>query len=148
MMEQWEEFTGGPPEARGARMHVSLNHKGQFLLNKVVLEALGTPAAVVFLYERRNSRIGIRAANPTLKNAFPLKSRRKERSAMVFASTFCRNYGIKVTGTIGFTNIEFDREGMMVLDLDKTTRVSRVGDGPGDITGKVPLPKAISSHTV
>jgi len=126
MMEQWEEFTGGPPGPRDGRMHVSLNFKGQFLLNRQALDALGSPEAVVLYFEKRNSRIGIRAASPTLKNAFPVKPRSLAHSRLVQASTFCRNYGIKVAGTVAFTNVEFDREGMMVLDLDKTMRVSRI----------------------
>jgi hypothetical protein len=45
---------------------------------------------------------------------------------MIYASPFCRNYGIKVTGTVGFNGIRVDNEGMMTLDLAKTSRVSRV----------------------
>ena len=45
---------------------------------------------------------------------------------MVYASPFCRNYGIRVSGTVAFNGIEVDNDGLMILDLNKTSRVSRV----------------------
>ncbi len=125
MMEQWEEFKGGPNGSRKDRLYVSLNHKGQFLLSRSVLAALGSPAAVVLSFERRNAKIGIRAASPTLTNAFPVKRRNQAHSRMVLASPFCRNYGIRVAGTVAFNHVEIGRDGIIVLELDKTTRVSR-----------------------
>ena len=126
MLEEWEEFQAGPTPPRAERLHVSLNGKGQILLNKNAVEALGTPEAVILMFEKRNSKIGIRPANAHLSNAFPLKPRPSAHSRMIHASPFCRNYGIRVTGTVAFNNIDIDREGMMTLDLAKTSRVSRV----------------------
>jgi hypothetical protein len=45
---------------------------------------------------------------------------------MVHASPFCRNYGIRVSGTVSFVDIELNNDGLLILDLNKTTRVSRV----------------------
>ena len=126
MLDEWEEFAGGPTPPRGERLHVSLNHKGQILLNKNAVEALGAPGHVILLIEKRNSKIGIRPASAGFTNAFPLRSRLPAHSRMIMASPFCRNYGIRVTGTVAFHNIDIDRDGMMTLDLAKTSRVSRV----------------------
>lgn len=126
MLEEWEEFEAGPNKRDGERIYVSLNSKGQLLLNKNAVEALETPAAVVLMYEKRLSKIGIRPASPSLRNAFPLQPRPGVHSRMIYASPFCRNYGIKVTGTVCFNSIRVDNKRMMTLDLAKTSRVSRV----------------------
>ncbi|MBP9665228.1 MAG: hypothetical protein KBD94_11440 [Pyrinomonadaceae bacterium] len=126
MVDHWEEFQGTPAKAAGARLHVSLNHKGQIFVNKRVLDALGAPQAVVLLFDKVNSRIGVRAANPSAANAFPLKPRNAAASRMILASTFCRNYGIRVEGTVAFQGIKIDNYGLLMLDLKRTSRVSRV----------------------
>ncbi len=126
MIDQWEEFKGGPTGKPGERMHVSLNSKGLILLNRKAFEALGEPRAVILSFERRNSKIGIRSASPALSNAFPVKPRPEAHSRIVHASPFCRNYGIRVSGTVAFAGVSIDSDGMLVLDLDKTMRVGRV----------------------
>ena len=63
MLEQWEEFTAGPSKPHHERLHVSLNHKGQFLLNKKMLDAMGNPGAVTLFFSKHSSKVGIRAAD-------------------------------------------------------------------------------------
>ncbi len=126
MIDHWEEFEGGPGKRAGAGLHVSLNQKGQLFVNKRVLDAMGSPERVVLLFDKVNSRIGIRAARASATNAFPLKPRNAAASRMILASTFCRNYRIRVEGTVAFQGIKIDHEGMLTLDLKRTTRASRV----------------------
>ena len=126
MIDHWEEFQGGPGKKAGAGLHVSLNQKGQIFVNKNVLDAIGSPAAVVLSFDKVNSRIGVKAANPSAENAFPLKPRNDAASRMILASTFCRNYGIRVDGTVAFQGIKIDNQRMLTLDLRRTSRVSRV----------------------
>ncbi len=126
MLDEWEEFSGGPMISLADRIYVSVNYKGQFLLSKGAVEALRSPEAVVLLFSRSLFKLGIRACSPFAPNAFPLKPRPDAHSRLIHASTFCRNYGIKVTGTIAFHRIELDKEGILTLDLTSTSRVSRV----------------------
>lgn len=126
MLDQWEQFEAGPNEAADEKLYVSMNGKGQLLLNKKAVESLDTPQAVVMFYSKPSAKIGIRAARPIDKGAFPLKPRPLSHSRMVHASPFCRNYGIRVSGTVSFVGIELDNDGLLILDLNKTTRVSRV----------------------
>ncbi len=127
MIDHWEEFAGGPGKKAGAGLHVSLNQKGQIFVNKKVLDAIGSPAAVVLSFDKVNSRIGVKAANPSAENAFPLKPRNDAASRMILASTFCRNYGIRVNGTVAFQGIKIDNNKFLMLDLKRTAKVSRVG---------------------
>ena len=126
MLEDWEEFSGGPLSLIADRIYVSVNYKGQFLLSKGAVGALGSPDAVVLLFNRWMFKIGIRACSPYATNAFPLKPRPLAHSRMIHASTFCRNYGIKPPGTIAFHGIKFEKDDILTLDLTKTSRFSRV----------------------
>ncbi|MFT3742719.1 MAG: hypothetical protein QM785_00360 [Pyrinomonadaceae bacterium] len=126
MIDQWEEFTGGAAQPKEKRLHVSLNTKGQFLLNKNVLDALGNPEAVRLFFSETTKRIGIQAAEAITPHAFPVRPRVLAHSRMIHASPFCRNYGLKVKGTIAFNRIEINNEAMLILDLAHTSRVSRV----------------------
>lgn len=126
MLDQWEHFEAGPNEPADERVYVSLNGKGQILLNTLAVEALGTPAAVSLFFSKVSSKIGIRPADPRDNGAFPLKPRPNAHSRMIHASPFCRNYNIRVSGTVAFNTIEVDNDGLMKLDLNKTSRVSRV----------------------
>src|SRR5438445_6915816 len=91
MLDEWEEFEAGPNPPREERLHVSLNFKGQILLNKNAMEALGMPEAVILMFEKRNSKIGIRPAAAQLRNAFSVKRRPMSRSRMIHASRSWRN---------------------------------------------------------
>jgi hypothetical protein len=126
MIDQWEEFQGGPGKKAGTELYVSLNYKGQFLLNKRVLDEMGGPEKVVLLYDKINSRIGIKPAKPGATNAFPLKRRNSGASRMVLASNFCRHCNVRVEGTMKFEGPKVDHGRMLTLDLKKTTRASRV----------------------
>lgn len=126
MLDQWEQFEAGPNEPSSEKLYVSINGKGQILLNKKTVDCLEAPAAVILFFSKPSSKIGIRAARPIDKGAFPLKSRPRSHSRMVHASPFCRNHGIRVNGTVSFVDIKLDNDGLLILDLNKTTRVSRV----------------------
>lgn len=126
MLDQWEAFEAGPNEPLEERLYVSLNGKGQILLSRKAVEILGKPAAVRLFFSKVSSKIGIKAAKRTEKGAFPLNDRPQAHSKMIHSSPFCRNYGIRVTGTVAFNGIEVDNDNMLILDLNQTSRVSRV----------------------
>ncbi|MGH9947810.1 MAG: hypothetical protein ACRD6X_11470 [Pyrinomonadaceae bacterium] len=82
-------------------------------------------AKTVSIYAFSDSGYARRSV-PLDKGAFPLKRRPKAHSKMIHASPFCRNYGIRGSGTVAFNGIEIENDGLIILDLNKTTRVSRV----------------------
>ena len=126
MLDQWEQFEAGPNDRSEEKLYVSINRKGQILLNKKAVECLEAPPVLVLFFIKPSQKIGIRAARPIDKGAFPLKTRPRSHSRMIHASPFCRNYGIRVGGTVSFVGIKLDNDGLLILDLNKTTRVSRV----------------------
>ncbi len=120
-MRTWDEFFGGPNLAGDKRLYVSLNRKGVLLLNKRAFEKIGAPKAAILLYDRRNSTIGLRAATPDTKHAFPFKRKPFEIRAM----PFCRHHKLKVPRTISFPNPEIDPDGTLLLDLHTAIEVGR-----------------------
>ena len=126
MIEEWEEFEGGPKLPVEERLHVTLNFKGVIFFNRVAYEALGKPESAVLLFEKRNSKIGIRPANAVSRKTFPLMQQRRLHSRIIRAASYCQNYGIRVQGTVAFHDIDIDSDGMMKLDLGKTWRVRRI----------------------
>lgn len=126
MLDQWEQFEAGPNDRSDEKLYVSINGKGQILLYKKAVDCLEAPAAVILFFSKPSQKIGIRAARPIDKGAFPLKTRPRSHSRMIHASPFCRNHGIRVSGTVSFVDIKVDNDGLLILDLNETTRVSRV----------------------
>ena len=58
MIEEWEEFEGGPKLPVEERLHVTLNFKGVIFFNRLAFEALGKPESAVLLFEKRIRRSG------------------------------------------------------------------------------------------
>lgn len=71
MLDQWEVFTAGPTKPKEDRLYLSLNQKGQILINRNAIEALGSPEAVELLFSKPTTKIGIRRVSPKESNAFP-----------------------------------------------------------------------------
>ena len=93
------------------------------MLNRLMFQMLGSPAAVVFFYNQRGSSIGLLPANPQLDDAFPVINRAS--AWFINAAPFCRNYGLAPrTGTQAFLEPEIDNDGMLRLDTSKTIKVS------------------------
>ena len=134
MITHWEEFKLGPTVPADERLHVTLDRKGMILLNGNIHDRLGNPEAVVLLFDKVNSIIGINPASPNVPNAFKLKFRSRGRHRMIFAIPFCRHYGISVDHTTVFVDPQIDEDGVLRLDLKATTRARRRKMKSGDRT--------------
>lgn len=86
---------------------------------------MGSPEAVVLLFDKVNSVIGVNPAPASLPNAFRIKQKGRGRHRIIHASPFCRHYGIKVDKTTAFLNPEIDEEGVVRLDLKETSLADR-----------------------
>jgi len=95
------------------------------LLNRVAFEALKQPQAVKLMFDRNNQIIGLKAAEPSLPNSFAVKPKDKWHNRIVSASPFCKHYGISIERTMLFNEVEIDNDGVMTLELRKTTAIGR-----------------------
>ena len=127
MISHWEEFKAGPTLPLTERIHVTLNRKNVILLNGNIHAKLGHPTAVVLLFDKVNSIIGVNPAPETLTNAFPVKIKDRGRHRLIRATPFCQHYGIKMDTTTVFLNPEIDDDGILHLDLKATTSLRRRG---------------------
>ena len=127
MIIHWEEFNAGPTPPPNERLHVTLNRRNTILLNGNIYEKLGSPEAVIFLFDKVNSIIGINPASPHMQNAFPVKERGEGRNRVIRATPFCKCHGIIVDVTRAFLNPEIDDDGILRLDLKATTPTTRRG---------------------
>ncbi|MEJ7846923.1 MAG: hypothetical protein WKF92_02415 [Pyrinomonadaceae bacterium] len=128
MERNFEEFEHGPVVSQSELIHVTINARGSFFLNRRAIEALGEPDFVVLMYDRRRSTIGMTRAPSTRKNAFRLKrkDRIKNNGRIIYASNFCRFYHIRPDETLAFTAPEVDKNGILVLDLNEVKSVRKI----------------------
>ena len=120
MERNFEEFEHGPVVSQSKLIHVTINTRGSFFLNRRAMEVLGEPDYVVLMYDRRRSTIGMSRAPSSRQNAFHLKRKDRQRNGrVIYASNFCRFYQIRPDETLAFTAPEVDKNGVLVLDLNE-----------------------------
>lgn len=125
-MEQWEEFETGAITREMVRVRASLTPKKVITLNKVAIEKLGKPEAVVLLFDKVNLRIGIKPSYHSVANSYPVRYWINKRpSARIYASQFCRYHRIKTDPTLVFMDIKLDADGILILELKRSYEVSR-----------------------
>ena len=122
MIRQWMEYQGKAVTINPNRARVRLNNKCVLVLNRVAHQRLGSPEAVVLLYDPRYRVVGLRAAAADRNNAFPLKQRYKKGSngstgmLAIYATGFFKLHGLKPERTIAFDDPKIE-DGVLELDL-------------------------------
>ena len=125
MNEKWEKFNGRPfGNSASKEVRVTLNKNSYLQLNRHAYDALGQPAAVELFYEGNRRAIGVKPTDLCRTNAFPVRNS-ASRHKRICAAAFCHHYRIRLASTMLFQNVEMGRDGMMVLDLMNTVKVSR-----------------------
>jgi hypothetical protein len=120
------EYTGRPNRTSAELPRVTLNDRGQISLNRYAFRELGEPSAVKLYFDGNNRVIGLRPADVRHSNSFPIRPKNQHRTRRILASPFCRHFGILVTGSILFTDVEVDtRTKLMRLDLRTAVKVTR-----------------------
>lgn len=125
MLKHWQEFQGSPNRIEKDIARVTLNSRGVFLMNRRAFESFQTPSAVTLHFDENNGVIGLKPADIRLQNAFPIKQKDKFYNRTVNASPFCRHFKIRVEQTVLFNEVDIDNEGVMKLELQKTTSIGR-----------------------
>ena len=123
MKRDWKELPRGDVAPAMAGFHVTLNRKGWIGFNRTTHKRMGEPRAVLVLFDPANQHIGLRAANPGLRNAYPVVRYGQYGGRIVRAYRLLAEHDIQVPDTIEFTDPRIDVDGVLVLDL-RTARVS------------------------
>ncbi len=120
----WVKFKGIKNERGFNRHHITINNKGQIHVGRKAHEDLGRPCAVLLYFEPLLNKIAVEPADPRAHGGVPLIE--KEFGAYYIpAKQFVRENRIAIAGTEAFVKPEINHNGIMILDLTNTTRVSR-----------------------
>ena len=118
---KWEIHQPAPSLANRERIRVTINRHGIIYLNGPTFKALGDPEAVVLMYDRRRSTIGVTGVSAERREAYAFK--RKSGAAnfggrCIYARTFCKDFGINPSETLLFTEASINKDGILLLDLN------------------------------
>ena len=124
MIEKWTEFQGRPNGGDRDAPRVTLSRTNVLTMNKAAYEALGSPATVKLKYEEDRRVIGIMPHDPRRANAFPVKqcSGKASNIRRIHLHPFCVNFGIEISRTVLFNEIDIDREGILPQHLTESAR--------------------------
>lgn len=124
MVIHWEKFKGGPTKPENQDFAITINRKLVLTFNKYAVKMLGNPEAVLLLFEKQESMIGVVPSNMKDKDAFPLKPKGGGLNFVVHTAPFCRHFGIMIDKTERFVGPDLDDQGILRLDLKNTHDVS------------------------
>ena len=126
---------GGPTEAYGERVHVTIDRRGSIFLNQKAHAMMGRPIAVYLYFNRPKDMIILEPTQAaTSTNAFLLKEDKLHSGRRVYANPFCKHFGIKIASTHKFISPETDAVGRMYLKLSETVIVARGKRPPRRVT--------------
>ncbi len=125
MLGHWTIFEGTPGGVKREQPRVTLGMNKTISLNKVAYEELGKPIAIELRFDRNLKRIGLKATSPECKNAFPIRPKKNSHYRWLSAGAFLTHFGITTQCTVQFEDVTIDSEGVMLLDINKTTNISR-----------------------
>ncbi|HEV8593089.1 MAG TPA: hypothetical protein VGQ55_13370 [Pyrinomonadaceae bacterium] len=124
MATHWEQFKGGPTRPSNEYFGITINNKSDLTINRFTMKTLGNPEAVVLLFDKRESVIGLVSTNRRNADAFPVIPKNGGQNWVIHTAPFCRHFGIVIDRTERFDQPEIDNEGILRLDLKTTHNVS------------------------
>lgn len=125
MLQHWTIFEGMPNGKRREMARVTLGPNRALVLNGHAYNAMGEPRAVEMMFDANRNMIGLRPCDPHKKNAFVFKQSKQGKHVQLSIGAFLTHLDIKPTRTILFEEIDITAEGILSLDMTKTTIVSR-----------------------
>ena len=124
MRAEWVEVKRGYVMPQYAGVYVTMNAKGEIVMSRVTHEKMGAPKAFLLLFDRVNSRIGLKPSTPLTRNAYPALVSNRCGAKMVRAYRLVAEHRIILPHTVQFHDADFDEDGILILDL-RTAKPSR-----------------------
>lgn len=106
------------------RLSVSINNKNVLTLNKYTRRILGDPPAVLVMFDKRESVIGLSPTHKDDPDGFEVKPKGGAQNFVIHITPFCRHHGILIEATERFANPGLSQEGYLTLNLNETINVS------------------------
>lgn len=124
MATHWDIFRGGETTPSNEHLTVSINAKNVVTLNKYTYKLLGAPDAVLVMFDKRSSVIGLSPTHAADPDGFKVKPKGGAQNFVISVTPFCRHHGILIEATERFAKPGLTREGYLTLDLKNTINVS------------------------
>lgn len=123
MKRTWKEISRGDKRAQWAGFYVTLNRKGNIVMNRVTFERTGGFSAFLLLYDSANNTIGLKPSTPLTRNAYPAAKYGRHGGRRINAYRLLTECGLVIKETLEFPDAEIDLDGILILNL-RTARVS------------------------
>lgn len=117
MRAEWLEVKRGDVMPQYAGISVTMNAKGVIAMSRPTYQLMGEPAAFLVLFDRVNSRVGLKPATASTPNAYPALVSNRCGAKMVRAFRLIREHRIILPHTLRFYDADIDTDGILVLDL-------------------------------
>lgn len=124
----WQECPRGDAVGQWAAFYVTLNMRGHLVMGRKTYERIGQPKAFLLLFDKTNSRIGLKPASLVTRNAYPVAKHGRHGGKMIRAYRMLQEFGLILPETIQFDASEVDDEGILILDL-RTAKASNRARG-------------------
>ena len=124
MAIHWDIFGGGQSIPSNQRLSVSINAKYVLTLNRYTRRILGEPEAVMVMFNKRESVIGLSPTHAGDADAFEVKPKGGGQNYVIHITPFCRHHDILIEATERFAKPALTREGYLALDLKDTINIS------------------------
>ena len=124
MARHWDIFRGGQTVPSRERLSVSINNKNTLTLSKYTRRILGDPEAVLVMFDKKESVIGLSPTHKGDPDGFDVKPKGSGQNFVVHITPFCRHHGIFIERTERFAKPGLSQEGFLTLDLKETIDVS------------------------
>ena len=122
MKADWVEVPRGDVMPQYAGIYVTMNPKGDIVMSRVTHEMLEGPPAFLIWYDKANSRIGLKPATLTTKNAYPARVK-KSGARMIRGHRLMRDHRIDLPYTVRFYDADINEDGILILEL-RTAKIS------------------------
>ena len=108
-----------------ARYSVTMNPMGDIAMSRRTWENMGSPGGFVMLFDKVNSRIGLKPSKHGMRNFYPAISVGVSGGRVVRGHRLTKEFGIKLPMTIQFQDLDTDDDGILILDLRTATISNR-----------------------
>lgn len=122
-IRNFELFTGRNRPTFPNIPRVTLNRKSNFYLNDAAYLALGSPQAVVLMFDADSKAIGLKPAELSIRHAYPVRKQVNSKSYLIGGIAFVRHYSIPLEDALSFSPTVED--GIIVLEIQKAVTVTR-----------------------
>lgn len=119
MEVEWTVLPRGDVAPHWSGLYVTMNKLGSIAISRVTHEQLGSPEAVLILFDRFNHRLALKPAKKREPHAYPVRKYGKRGAKIIRAYRLLTEFAIRPVDTVEFRGPKLDGDGNLVLDLKK-----------------------------